>query len=70
MNIIEKDAAPYRNKNGKKKRSQRVYMMKYNSLLAEADSLGIISIEFDENFSYARRIKILKEILRSKRVKS
>ena len=63
MLVIEKNSDCYKNKKGKKPKSQRVNMMKYNRLLAEAENLGIVSIEFDKNFSYDKRIKILLKII-------
>ncbi|MBR1544582.1 MAG: hypothetical protein IJ638_01400 [Alphaproteobacteria bacterium] len=64
MKVVEKeDIIPYRTRNGKKKKSQRVNMTRYNVLLAELESLGVVSVTFDKNFSYEKRIRILKEIL-------
>ena len=64
MKIIEKENVPYKNRNGRKKKSQRVNMAKYNKLLAELENLGVVSIAFDKNYSYERRIQILEEIVK------
>ncbi len=47
----------------KKLKSQRGNIDKYNKLLAKAEDLGVIAIEFDHDFSYNKRIKILKKII-------
>ena len=47
----------------KKLKSQRENIDKYNKLLAKAEDLGVIAIEFDHDFSYNKRIKILKKII-------
>lgn len=62
MNIKEEEFTSYRNCKGKKLKSQRGNISKYHSLLLEAERHGIISIKFDENFSYQKRIQILKKI--------
>ncbi|MBP3615318.1 MAG: hypothetical protein IJ473_01325 [Alphaproteobacteria bacterium] len=53
----------YRNYKNKKLKSQRENIDKYNKLLAKAEDLGVIAIEFDHDFSYNKRIKILKKII-------
>ena len=50
-----------RNCKNKKLKSQRGNIDKYNKLLAKAEDLGVIAIEFDHDFSYNKRIKILKK---------
>ena len=52
-----------RNCKNKKLKSQRENIDKYNKLLAKAEDLGVIAIEFDHDFSYNKRIKILKKII-------
>ncbi|MCR5506540.1 MAG: hypothetical protein K6F04_01690 [bacterium] len=64
MKIIEKENVSYKNRNGRKKKSQRVNVAKYNKLLAELENLGVVSIAFDKNYSYKRRIQILEEIIK------
>ncbi len=66
VHVIEKNSDCYKDKKGKKpkkRKSQRVNMMKYNRLLAEAENLGVSSINFDKEYSYNKRIKILLKII-------
>ncbi len=55
---------PYKNSKGKKLKSQRANIDKYNTLLAKAEDLGVTCIEFDKDFSYKQKIKIVKEIIK------
>ena len=66
VDIIEENSDYYKdkkNKKPKKQKSQRVNMIKYNRLLAEAENLGVSSINFDKDYSYNKRIKILLKII-------
>ncbi len=70
MQIIEKDPTSnkkdsysYKNYKGKKLKSHRKSMAIYNKLLEQVEDLGVISIEFDKDFSYKKKIKILQEII-------
>ena len=59
----KKSEKSYKNSKGRKLKSQRINIEKYNKLLAKAEDLGIVSIEFDKDYSYAKKNKILRDIL-------
>ena len=64
MLIIERTSSLCGKHGHKKAKSQRANISKYNALIIETKKLGVISIEFDHNFSYERKIKILEEIIK------
>ena len=46
-----------------KNKPQRKHLNKYNELLAKAEDLGVVSIEFTSICSYEKRNKILRQII-------
>ncbi len=45
----------------RRKKSQRADVHKYNTLVEEAENLGIENITFDHDFSYYKKKQIFKE---------
>ena len=48
----------------RRKKSQRADVHKYNTLVEEAENLGIENITFDHDFSYYKKNKFLKSIIK------
>ena len=64
MQVIE-NYAPYKNRKGKKRKSQRQLLPVYMRLLSQVEDLGILSVEFDGDPTYKQRIEILKKIIQN-----
>lgn len=63
MNVLNQAHEAYRNRKGRKLKSNRKEVQIYESLLRQAEELGVLSIRFDNHLSYRRRIEVLKNII-------
>ncbi len=63
MNVLNQAHEAYRNRKGGKLKSNRKEVQIYESLLCQAEELGVLSIRFDNHLSYRRRIEVLKNII-------
>ena len=63
MNVLNQAHEAYRNRKGRKLKSNRKEVQIYESLLRQAEEIGVLSIRFDNHLSYRRRIEVLKNII-------